>query len=431
MDEHFHILLPTDVFPPEAGGAGWSTHALARALQRRGHRVTALVPRRGPPGQRRERVADVPVVEVGYNAPRLPFVQNYYRFELLWPLLRNSIVAEALRERELAVIVHAQHAQTIPAAVLAGRELNLPVVATVRDAWPWHYFATGLLADRLPFDRQTPATVWLDLIGRLGPLRGTLAAPAIPYILQHVRQRSALLAQADAIVAVSNYMSRRLRPIVPAERLHVIPNLIDVGAAERTANQRSLVAPAEPFVLYVGKLERNKGAQLLPQILVATRRAGVEPPLLVLAGNGVLASTLEQELRTAGLRHQLLQGWTDHDEVLRLMQRAEVVVFPSGWGEPLSRVILEASAVGACIAAMATGGTRDIVIHGESGVLVGEADQLGIALAELLTTPTLRERLRAGARRIATERFAEEVVVAQMENLYRQVHTGRAMEAQR
>ncbi len=422
MADPFHILLPTDVFPPIAGGAGWSAYALARALQTRGHRVTAIVPRSGPPGQRRDDVGGVPVIEVGYTAPHLPFVQNYYRFELLWPLLQNVIVAEALRERELPLVIHGQHAQTIPASVLAGHELDIPVVATVRDVWPWHYFATGLLGDRLPFECQTPATVWLDLIGRLGPTKGMLAAVAIPYMLRHVRRRTELLAQANAVVAVSNYMRRKLQPLVGSERLHVIPNLIDVGATERTASQPSRAAPSEPFVLYVGKLERNKGAHLLPEVLAATRRVGVEPPLLLLAGNGDLATPLREAFGAQGLRHQLLQGWTDHDEVLRLMLRAEVVLFPSTWGEPLSRVLIEASAAGACIAAMATGGTPDIIVDGESGLLVGDAHELGFVLAQLLNDPQRRRQLRAGARRIAAERFAEDVVASRMEALYRQMH---------
>jgi nucleoside-diphosphate-sugar epimerase len=40
------VLLPSDVFPPRCGGAGWSAHALALALIERGHDVTAIVPRR-------------------------------------------------------------------------------------------------------------------------------------------------------------------------------------------------------------------------------------------------------------------------------------------------------------------------------------------------------------------------------------------------
>lgn len=430
MAETLRVLLPTDVFPPRAGGAGWSAHALSRALQARGHQVIAIVPRRGLSGLRQTSIAGVPVVEVGYAAPSLPFVQNYYRFERFWPRLRAVIGALAAQPSARAVIIHAQHAQTIPAAVQAGQQLHRPVVATVRDAWPWHYFATGLLADRVPLPAFNAWSTWLDLLGRLGALRGTLAAPFVPYLYGHVRRRAHWLAQADAVIAVSHYIQQRLATLVPAERLWVLPNLIDVAATQRIAAQPLQVAVAPRFVLFVGKLERNKGAHLLPTALLAAREAGAELPPLVIAGSGALEAPLRQELSAHGLEHMILNGWVDHDEVLRLMARAEVVLFPSAWGEPLSRVLLEACAAGSCIAAMDTGGTSDIITDGVNGRLAHQAQALGRVLAELLNDRAQRQRLRAAALRTARERFDADVVAAQVEALYLQLcrayDTGRA-----
>lgn len=422
-DSRYHVLLPTDVFPPRTGGAGWSAYALARALQGRGHRVTAIVPQRAPSGITRRDEGGVPVVEVGYPAPRLPFVQNYYRFELLWPLLRNVIVGEAYREHTLPVVIHAQHAQTAPAAVLAARELGVPAIATIRDAWPWHYFATGLLGDRVPFQRQTWATAWLDLLGRLGPLKGTLAVPALPYMLRHTRRRAHLLAQADAIIAVSGYVRHKLLPIVPGARLHVIPNLIDVDATQAIASAPIAgAAPPPQFLLFVGKLERNKGGQLLPLALEAARNLGATLPPLLIAGAGELEAELRAELARRDLLHEFVGGWVAHDDVLRLMQRADVLLFPSAWGEPLSRVLLEAGAVGACVLAIDTGGTSDAIVDGVSGILAQDAAAMGRELAMLLRDPQQRAHLRAGAQRRARQRFAADVVVAQVEALYRSLH---------
>ncbi|HEX6290181.1 MAG TPA: glycosyltransferase family 4 protein [Herpetosiphonaceae bacterium] len=418
MDE-LHVLMPTDVFPPVAGGSGWSAYALARALQARGHRVTAIVPQRGAPGTRRRAHGGVPVIDVGYRAPNVPFVQNYYRFERLWPVLRDVLVAEARRDRSRPIVIHAQHAQTAPAAVLAARALDVPVVATIRDAWPWHYFATGLLGDRLPFERQSWATAWLDLIGRLGPLKGMLAAAAIPYMRSHLRRRAALLAQADAVIAVSGYIRRKLLPIVPDARLHVVPNLVDLEETSRIVQTPSRHTPDQPFVLYVGKLQRNKGAHLLPEALGTARALRGALPRLLIAGNGELEAELRRELEARGLGYQILGGWIDHDEVLRLMRQADVLLFPSAWGEPLSRVLLEGLAVGACIAAIDTGGTSDAILDGVSGALVRDAESLGRELVGLLDDAARREQLRAGALRIARERFAPEVVAAQVEAVYR------------
>ena len=76
--EKLHILLPTDVFPPRSGGAGWSAHALALALIERGHAITAVVPRQCGVGIAREELLGVPTLRWGYRAPRIPFVQNYF-----------------------------------------------------------------------------------------------------------------------------------------------------------------------------------------------------------------------------------------------------------------------------------------------------------------------------------------------------------------
>jgi glycosyltransferase involved in cell wall biosynthesis len=444
VPEQLHILLPTDVFPPVCGGAGWSAHALARTLQERGHRVTAIVPRpvRAPQAVRAGRahpavssptarvqlaasppidVLGVPTVSVPYVASRLPFVANWYRHEWLWPAIRNILVREALRPIEGRTVIHAQHVQSVPGAVLAGHELGVPVVATVRDHWPRDYFATGLHADRVPYPTNTAASLLADLPVRLGPVRGVLASVAIPYMLGHLHRRQVALAEAHAVVAVSRYIARHLTPIVPAERIHVLPNIVDVDAIRRT------VAPlpddidiAEPFLLFVGKLERNKGAHLLPEVLAAAQEGlgGTPLPELIVAGSGSLAGDLRRACAERGLRLRMLDGWTDHDTVLRLMHHAAVLIAPSTWGEPLARVLLEASAAGACIAAMPTGGTPEIVDDGINGLLRVDAVTLGRAVAMLLQEPDLRARLRAGALGAARSRWAPEVVGPRFEDLY-------------
>ncbi len=418
-----HVVIPTDVFPPgKVGGAAWSTLALCQALRERGYRVTVILPRRGATGVQERTVAGLPVLEVGYYAPQLPFVQNYWRYERLWPHLAR-VIAEAATQSgfEGRTIIHGQHAQTGPAAVLAGQLAGVPSVVTVRDHWPWDYFATGLHGDCMPYPRNTVASLVTDLPVREGALRGVLALPAVPYMLHHVRRRGQLLAQANAVVAVSHYIARRLRESLPVASVHVIPNLVDLLAIKTTVAQTPAELPLEPFVLFVGKLERNKGAHLLPSIM----RDLPDAPLLLIAGDGGLRSELEVALAKAGVRFHVLPGWTEHDAVLQLMARATVQLFPSAWGEPLSRVLLEASAAGACLLALDTGGTADVVVDGRSGVLVHSVAAMRRELQALLAAPERREQLRSGARQLAHESFRAPVVVAQVEALYRSLLTYR------
>jgi glycosyltransferase involved in cell wall biosynthesis len=415
------ILFPTDVFPPKSGGAGWSTHALALALIERGHRVRAIVPHQSKPGVVQEDVLGVPTVRFGYRAPNLPFVKNYFRHERLWQPFARILEREGLRESQALprnpLIVHAQHVQAAPAAVLAGKRLGVPVVVTVRDHWPWDYFATGLHGDRVPYPIQTAASLASDLPARLGALRGAAALVAIPYLRAHLQRRQASLQHADAVIACSAYIAGRLAGIVRPEHLHVIPHLVDIEATERTiVTPPASVAAGEPFLLFVGKLERNKGVHLLLDVFRALPARDTIPPLLV-CGNGPLRPELERGLAELGVRARFLD-WADHDETLRLMAYCELLLFPSAWGEPLSRVLLEAAACGATILAMPTGGTGDIIADDVSGALATTPERFAHRLAELLARPDERRRLGDGARRRARERFGKQTVTAQVEALY-------------
>lgn len=420
-----HILLPSDVFPPKCGGAGWSAHALALALQQRGHVVEALVPTRGCHGLQEEQVLGIRTKRRGYAAPNLPFLQNYYRHERLWPVLAADLIAMAAGTTQPTVI-HAQHVQVAPAAVLAGQRLRVPVVITVRDHWPWDYFATGLHGGRVPLPQQNWRTLLTDLPARLGGGRGVVAWAAIPYILAHMQRRRAALCRADAVVAVSEYMAARLRQFVDPARVHVILNMVDLAAIDQVIatppyqsfGQQLAGRLDRSYALFVGKLEQNKGADLLPTIWAALQaKMGCPTPQLVIAGDGTLRSSLERELGLLGARVLFLE-WAEHDLVLQLMAHAQVLLYPSGWGEPLTRVLLEAAACGVPAIAMPTGGTSDIVQHRVSGMLTPTATGLGQAAAEVITNSLLQQKLAQGARRMAEQRFAVASVVGQFERLY-------------
>ena len=415
-----HILLPTDVFPPRCGGAGWSSHALARALIAQGHGVAAIVPELDAPGETHEDVLGVPTVRFGYRAPNIPFLKNYFRHEQLWQRYAQ-VITDAAAHVQSPVVIHAQHVQSAPAAVLAGQRIGAPVVVTVRDHWPWDYFATGLHGNRLPYPGQTAASLATDLVAREGPLRGALALVAIPYMLAHLRRRQHYLRQADAVIAVSSYIAERLSAVVPVERIHVIPNMVDVESIARVTStpQQSVQGP---YTLFVGKLDRNKGADVLVEVFRELRQNNSSAvntvPQLVFAGDGPLKPYLETELAALGVQTRFLE-WTEHDEVLRLIAGCELLLFPSTWGEPLSRVWLEAAACGAPMLAMPTGGVHDIIENNVNGVLAATPALFARRMLALLADLPLRERLGAAIQATARARFNVPHVIGQIEGLYR------------
>ena len=95
--------------------------------------------------------------------------------------------------------------------------------------------------------------------------------------------------------------------------------------------------------------------------------------------------------------------WMERDEVFRWLGHAEFLIFPSSWPEPLSRVLLEASALSRPIAAMNTGGTADIVVDAVTGLLSASAVDLAEDVARLAGDADLRARLGSAAGRRAEE----------------------------
>jgi glycosyltransferase involved in cell wall biosynthesis len=206
------------------------------------------------------------------------------------------------------------------------------------------------------------------------------------------------------VTAVSRFVAGTL----PVERVTVIPNFV-VPLREEPARPPDV---PERYVLFVGKLEPGKAPDRLHPILAAAR---TEFPLLVAGSGG-----LEAELRAQGGNVRYL-GWVDEERVLALIKHADCLLFPSRWQEPLSRVLLDAAGLGAVIVAEPTGGTEEIVVDGESGLLGRSVEELGRALRRVLDDPQLARRLRAGARRRAAAVFSEDLVLPQIETLYRSV----------
>jgi glycosyltransferase involved in cell wall biosynthesis len=344
-----------------------------------------------------------------------------------------QLVGEVARRMD-ADLVHAQHMLSVPAAVgaadrAARQGRRLTVVSTVRDYWPLCIYSTMQIPTTrpgLPGEEPCPRC-WRtpDLLRCLWGAQGAGSVRLWPAVLPRqaiTAGRRRALAASDAVIAVSRFVAGELQRAnaVPPARLHVLPNLVDVAHVARITATPPWdtvgLAPDAPFLLFVGKLEPNKGAQLLP---AALRAAGVGPDLpVVLAGDGPLEGRLRREGAAAGL--DLRFAYLDNDDVLRLMARAVMLLFPSAWNEPLSRVLLEGCAAGACILALDTGGTPD-AITGDSGVLVPDMAAFARELRALLSDVPRRETLRQGARTIARARFDEPVVIAQVEALYEHV----------
>jgi glycosyltransferase involved in cell wall biosynthesis len=423
MSAPLRVLVATDAFPPICGGSGWSTWELVRGLVARGHDVEVVkIDIAAPAGIVEGHHDSVPVTTFRASAANVPLVRNLAKNERLWKDLTDYLVARLARRR--VDVIHAQHVMTTVPSVRAGALSATPVVATVRDYWPVCYWST------LIYDPSQPTLCPACSIGMMQkcvrPRAGALSVaawPLIPYMRTNLTTKRRTLARADAIIAVSSTLARDLRARAPelgTTPIFTIPNPVDMAALD--ALRLSAVRPLEgPYVLYAGKLAPNKGVQFL---LPALAQAGVDWPL-VIAGDGPLRAELEAGARAAGREMQVL-GWLDRHDAWTWMRHATLLAFPSYGPESLSRVLIEAAALGVPIAAMNTGGTTDILQHRVTGLLSEDPAGFARDLATLAGDERLRAALGSAARAFVHSRFAAGSVVERVEQVYRHVLTPEA-----
>jgi glycosyltransferase involved in cell wall biosynthesis len=193
-----------------------------------------------------------------------------------------------------------------------------------------------------------------------------------------------VLSKARLVIAASNDLAERARAL-GAREVRVIPSGVELP--ERVGIEAD---PAE--VLYAGRLSPEKGVL---ELLEATEGLN-----LVVAGDGPLRDRIPSA-----------SGFVSHDELEQLYARAAVVACPSR-REGFGVVCLEAMAHGRPVVATRVGGLLDLVVDGETGIVVPPRDPAALrsALERLLADPDLRRKLGSAGRDRARTHFSWERV---------------------
>ncbi len=277
-----------------------------------------------------------------------------------------------------------------------------------------HATAAILARDMLP-PAQAPRVV-TTLHGTDTTLLGRDAGygPAI----RHALERS------DAVTAVSAFLERETRRLLPLERpIEVIHNFFVPRPPRRTREAvRSELGllPSEAMILHASNLRPLKRIDLLLET-VARVRPREAFKLVVLAGGdwGPFAS----DVRRLGLEDRVVVR-EQVSEIEDYLQAADIALFTSET-ESFCLGILEAMFFGCPSVAFAVGGIPEVITDGTSGILVtfGDANGLAHAVEMLLCDPFRREAMGQTARECAGKWFTAEVVVPQYEALYQRVCT--------
>jgi glycosyltransferase involved in cell wall biosynthesis len=201
-----------------------------------------------------------------------------------------------------------------------------------------------------------------------------------------------LLARADrravAVVANAEAIKRRfIAPDLPAERIEVIPNIFDLADFRALATRpfsRSDALPPGRRIVAVARLDPEKDTGLLLRAFVPVA-AACEDVSLVIAGDGIERTRLEQESRALGLGARVT-FLGDVREVPALLACCDLAVLTPRANEGLSNSILEYRAAGLPVIATDCGGNAELIESGRTGSIipVGDATALTAALFQWL-----------------------------------------------
>jgi alpha-maltose-1-phosphate synthase len=312
----------------------------------------------------------------------------------------------------------------------------------------WYVSMAGYLAKKLygvPFVLTTHS---------LEPLRAWKAEQlGSGYAMSSWMERTAIL-DADAIIAVSQGTKAdilRAYPEVDPARIHVIYNGIDLNEYQKTSDTKALtdygVDPAIPYVLFVGRITRQKG---VTHLVDAIRYLPQETQVVLCAGapdTPEIAAELRDKVENARKNHPRIvwiEKMVTKPEAIQLYSNARVFCCPSVY-EPFGIINLEAMACRAPVVASATGGIKEVVVEGETGYLVPFeqdpitsfpkapeifAKDLAERINELLKDPEKCRRFGDAGRSRVEEIFSWTAIAAQTIHLYQSLIERRKTEAQ-
>ena len=228
----------------------------------------------------------------------------------------------------------------------------------------------------------------------------------------------------DEIICPSPSIAREIRSycFVNEEKLHVIPNGIDLKAFDRVkAFDATLLdkygVENENFVLYVGRLVYLKGVDYLIRAFGIVRKECRDLKLVVM-GSGPCELYLKNVARD--IDGVLFIGHVDSPMVKRLLyERCLAVVVPS-MHETLPTVVIEAMAYGKPVIATDVGGNPFMVKNGKNGFLVTPKDTESISrfIKILYENPDLRKKMGAYGRELVEKEFSYEKMTTETLKVY-------------
>lgn len=315
------------------------------------------------------------------------------------------------------------------------RALDMPVTDLGMSA-KWRLDALGRLFVLLRQQKPDILHSWMFHANVPARIIGRLAS--VPVIISSERtmgQESQLRHRlnrwtaplADRILCVSEQVQRYAQEEIglPAHKLITIPNGIELSQFAQLPSQAAARAqldlPMDGFIVgAIGRPRPVKGYHFLLQAWAKWHPAPSNR-LLLFVGDGPDRPALQAQATRLGVADSV-QFWGDRSDVLQIMPALNLLV-SSSLHEGMSNVILEAMAAGLPVIATAVGGTPELVLHEQTGLLLPSADPLAMshALAQLWSNPSQAQQLGKNGQQRIWQQFDLQKTVQQTETVYRQL----------
>jgi D-inositol-3-phosphate glycosyltransferase len=248
------------------------------------------------------------------------------------------------------------------------------------DAIHANYWLSGLAGHRLKHELNIPLIMTFHTLERVKA--DTFEAESD----DRAFQEAAIVACADAVLASCDVEAAQFVRLYNAEpsRVHVVPLGVEhafFAPGYRPQARRALeLDPEAKMLLFVGRLQALKGADLALETLIELRRRGEHAMLAIVGGpSGPEGrSTLEQlhqRVAEAGVIQHVMFVAPQHHRLLSTWMRAADVTLVPSRAESFGLVALESSACGTPVVASDVGGLTTLIEEGVTGYLVGERDE--------------------------------------------------------
>ena len=365
------IAMVTETYPPEVNGVARTIGLMAEGLQKRGHSIQLVRPRQNGHDHAMDTPGFAEVLRPGIPIPR------YTQLKMGMP--SGGLLGRAWREQRPDVVHIATEGPLGWSALAAARRLGIPVATDFHTNFHTYMRDYGL--------------AWM--------------AHPVAAFLRSFHNRAA------CTMVPTREMAEDLAAI-RFERLRVVGRGVNpaVFTPERRSRELRVTWGAgddTPVALCVSRFAHEKNFALVIRAFEAMRRLRPDTRL-VLVGDGPLAETLKQ--RIVGY---VVAGRKVNGELSRHYASADVFLFPS-MSETWGNVTIEAMASGLGVVAYDYAAAREVIRHGENGLLAPFGDAAAfIAHAEhLARDPQLARTLGRAARKTA-EQLTWERIVADFE----------------